>query len=314
MNKANPTTLFLMSLVIASSGAIAGNGNGDSPNGKPFVTINDQIIEVQGAITTLEDQIDMIVGQVDTLEGRVAANETAIATVESANASLQTLVNQNLSDVASIQSQVSALEAENDTLQTMINENGGDIETLETQVASNSQLISGLQQALLGVEEGYISLGEGLQDQIDDNTGLIATLQDDIDTINDALEFQQNLASGICPNGTAVVDVQADGSYVCAAAGSGSGGTSVNLQTTTVTGPALFLPSGQYGGQDATCPSGYVATGAGHYSAYRNIDVVRSRTYSGNTQSSISEASVYFYNNNAFQVRVHAVATCTRPY
>lgn len=317
MNKLNLVAICLISFVSASSGAVAGNGNGDSPNGKPFVTINEQIIEVQGAITSLEDQIDMVVGQVDTLEGRVTATEAAITTVESANASLQTLVNQNLSDIASIQGQISALEAENDSLQVMIIENGGDIETLEAQIATNSQLISDLQQALLNVEDGYISMGEGLQDQIDDNAELIMTLQADIDVIAESLEFQQNLAAGVCPNGTAVVDVQADGSYICASAGTSTGGGTPNLITTWAVGPDFYIQGGSYGGQYVHCPPEYVAIDAGYYISTRNVDVIRLYTFIGTSDinsNNRGEAYGFFYNNNSYQTRVHVIATCLKPY
>ena len=60
--------------VIGAASVAQAAGNGSTPNGKPFIAINDQIIEVKGAISSIEDQLAELVAQASSLEDRVAAN------------------------------------------------------------------------------------------------------------------------------------------------------------------------------------------------------------------------------------------------
>ena len=90
------------------------------PHGKPFVAIHGALVEVQGAVTSLQDQIDLLVAKVDTVEERVNANQEAIDKLMSQNEALDTLIQQNLTDIASIEAEIFAIEQHNLVLQDQI--------------------------------------------------------------------------------------------------------------------------------------------------------------------------------------------------
>lgn len=249
-------SLLILSGVISSS---VYAGQGGSPSGKPFISINDEIVEVQGAVSSLQDQIDLLVEDVNTLEGRAAANEGAIETLEIATQALQFLVDQNLTDISEVQSQISALETDNDALAEQIATNSGDIVFLQEEMEANTTLLNQLQSAVLAIENDLISLNDSLTTQIDNNAELIGLLQQQIDTIDEQLTFHENLANGTCPDGSAVVDILDDGSSVCGAVG-GSG--SLNL---TATYRYTTVPSNGSVGAYSSCPSGMVAIGGGWF-------------------------------------------------
>lgn len=97
-----------------------GEGKGSSPNGKPFIAIQEQIGEVQGSVASLQDQINSLVGRVDTMEDRVTADEEAILLLQTRNAELQ--------------DQLSALDEDNASIQAQITNNSNLIQVLEAEI------------------------------------------------------------------------------------------------------------------------------------------------------------------------------------
>ena len=90
---------------IASSAALAGNAKG-----KPFVALQDQIVEVQGAVSTIQGQLQEIIGDVESLESRLTASEGAIDDLTDENEYLTVLAQSNLSSIEEIQTEIGALE------------------------------------------------------------------------------------------------------------------------------------------------------------------------------------------------------------
>ncbi len=246
----------LLCLTIATLATATASAKDNTPKGKPFVAIEGQIVEVEGAISSLQDQVDLLVEKVDTLEQRMTANESAITTLYQQNSALHTLVQQNISDVTSIQAEINSLQAANQTLQESIAAASGDIDALQGEVSANQQLIASLQSALIMVNSNVISLNEGLQAQIDNNVALIEALQVEIADIQQKLEMKQNVVDGVCPENSAIKEVMTDGSVVCEAFSTGSieKVISKNFGSAAAGGSVTVY---------TICPSDYVATSTG---------------------------------------------------
>jgi uncharacterized coiled-coil protein SlyX len=63
---------LLAAILVASTGAAFAASDG-SPNGKPFVEINDQLVAVQGGIDSIKDQIESLTSRVESIEEGSAA-------------------------------------------------------------------------------------------------------------------------------------------------------------------------------------------------------------------------------------------------
>jgi len=260
-----PFGLLALGIFLYSSFSIATaapGGNGSNPKGRPFVSLAGEVVAVQGAISSLQDQIDILVARVDTVEQRVTADEVAVATLMNQMQALQALVNQNLTDITAIQNEVVGLQDQNTYLQSLIATNSGDIVALQAEVNANAALVTTLEQAVLLVQTNVINLGTSLQAQIDNNATLISALQDEINSINDALLFKQNLVNGICPDGSAVTQIMPSGSIVCGDI-TGGGGTTDQLVTVRSFSEITALP-GRIANSGTDCPAGYQVTGYGY--------------------------------------------------
>ena len=285
--------------------AVHAAGKGGKRHGKRFVAIKNTLVEVQGAITSLQDQVDLLVARVDTVEQRVDANEDAITTLQSQNAALEALVQQNLTDSASIQAEIDALSRANTELQAQIDAFSVDIASLQQQLAENEALIATLQLAIAKSQTDLISLESSLQAQIEKNLNLITVLQDEIDIINANLALKQNLVNGTCPNGEAMVEILPDGSIVCDAVGGATTGQLHSVQTFR----DLSVPSNAVRTLNAYCPSGYIATSAGILNGL-NFEIIAMSTGVDATNLGQHYAFVTakntFYSSNNLQVS----ATC----
>jgi len=256
-------TLRLISMLVGlcfmgvSTLVIAASTKGANPNGKPFIELQGQIIEVEGEVSTLQDQIDAMVGQVDTIEARLAADLAAINSLETLTADLEAQIGSNAADIASLQLQVDDLEAENVDLQNQIDAYGDYVYgTLQDQIDANLALITILNQTIS-------DLSLSLQDQITNNTDLITLLQAEINDIDAFLLLKQNLVVGTCPDGSAVKEVLTTGEVVCeSVAASGGSGTLETVQSIGVSLTPNIIGL-IFGAAIANCPPGYLATGAG---------------------------------------------------
>jgi len=299
---------FLYTVVVAfsiSTNVLAAS-LGSSPKGQPFVSINNELVQVQGAISSLQDQIDMLVARVDTVEQRVGADETAIATLQDQNVALSALVQQNLSDVASIQDQIDTLMLTNVDLQAQISANSGDISTLQAQVDANQALLNTLNSAILMVQSSVISLSTSLQEQIDNNTILITALQQEVDSITSRLALKQNLINGICPDGSAVKQVLSDGSVVC----QGVSGTTGQLETWYVI-HATDLPPYYTKTLSNQCPSDFIVVSAG-FNTYPNTEVLSSHTGLETFGGGFNGGIVEIKNLNNYRTYFINYTTCIR--
>jgi TolA-binding protein len=286
VNEGNNMKKKLMGLYIA--GLLVGMTSQSAmslPKGAPFVELDEKITAVQGTVASLEDQVAMLVGHVGSLEERLSANESAITELEDQNAALTALMQQNLSSVADIEAEILILKADAD---------------------SNANLILDLQSSILMVESNLISLDDSLQEQIDNNSALIGLLQASVNNLTALLETKQNLINGTCPNGTAVQQIQSDGSFVCANV---SGGGNSTIYSGIVI--QIEYGTGSYNlDVDVTCPHG-AASGMG-YMLGPGVEVVQIFT----SALSSDTGHISAINNSGGPSQLIGLMTCvdTVPY
>ena len=279
-------------------------GPADSKSAKnPFVVLTQEVNTVKTNLKSLEDQVAELVGRVDSLEQKVTANTAAIGQLQQQDTYLKTLIDQNISDINSIQLEMDRLLQVNAELQQRISDNNGSIEELQLAMDTNNALINLLQTAIDDVESNSATVTESLQTQLDNHSQLITYLQNDIDLINASLELKQNIVTGSCPNGYAIRAVREDGTVICEAVTGGSSGSSVSTYTLFA---YFHVPANAYGAQHIPCYAGDVSTGAGYAQPYwYNVSVTRNYAYG---TGSFTEA----YNRNPYSTYMYSVTNCMR--
>jgi len=242
--------VLISSLVLAMCPVIHAAGQGATPNGKPFVTLQGQIVEVQGKLSSIQEQVDAIVRQVATIEERVTADGEAIAKLQMQNTELGAQISAYGTTQEALQARVNELQAQNTALAAQLVANSATDANLQAQIDYNSGLISQLQQAIGGIST--------LQDQISNNTALITALQQEIGSINERLAMKQNIVNGTCPAGEAVRQINQDGSVACQVLGAGVG----SVTTYRIYNYRRLAPNTK-GSIELLCNSGDLVTGGG---------------------------------------------------
>jgi hypothetical protein len=281
---------FCSALVAAP--AIAGPAKG-----KPFVALQDQIVEVEGAISSLSDQVEILIGDVDSIEARMSASENAIQDLQNQIHSLNALITGNYTTIDDVNAAIDALSAD--------------------MTAENEALKLTLQAAIADVEAGTIDLTDDLQLQIDNNKALIAILSAEIASQAEWEEFNNNLTNGVCPDGSFVTSIEIDGSLVCGDVGE-NGGAAGTLSSFTSIGPSVSVgPAGGYGIGYATCPEGSIVTSGQWLSGgSRAVNLVFSQTYvqgSADIWTPNNSARIGAFNtSDRYTVSFRPAATCLR--
>ncbi len=316
-----------IAVVLASgvSHAASSTDKGSSPNGKPFVEINSQIVEVQGDVATLEEKVETLIGDVDSLEARMTAAEGAITDLNNTKTSLEAQISDlyakaaangvNITDLqtqlATLQAQLTTLETQGSTNTTEINNLKAQIDAINTQIATNADGLAGLQAQLTSVMEQ------------------MALLQSQIDIMNAEIATKQKIVSGQCNAGEFVRKVNADGSVVC---GSDQQGISGQWETVTVNS-VQHLPGGQwvtynYGcgwwtcsysyyqypnavTVQQACPAGFVVSGGNYSNAGGTFNVYSQQSVLGLTNAyQVTAVSTGYGNTSGADIALQA--SCSR--
>jgi predicted nucleic acid-binding Zn-ribbon protein len=238
-------------VTLCAGGKALAAGVGGNPNGKPFIRIQGQIVEVEGKIASLQDQIDALVRRVDTVEERLVADQEAILNLQGQNAELQSQLATYGTDLNAVNARIAVLEAESETLNSRIAAGEKDLKSLQAQLDYNSGLILQLQQTASSLTT--------LQDQVANNSALIAGLEDEVGIINERLALKQDIVDQKCPAGQAVQEVRADGSVACVAVGAAPQAISVYQVYKSVA-----VAKGSSGFVDVLCTLGDTVTGGGY--------------------------------------------------
>lgn len=244
-----------------STTALAG-GNGGSPNGKPFAQLDGQIIAVQGLVSSLEEQVTTIVGSVDTMEGYIIAHQDAILSLSDQNSTLQTQIDDNAMDIVSLEIQISDLSQESYDLKSEIDLLGDADGALQGKIDDNTAIIYSMQTAVDGLNT--------LEDQVNNNTDLIATIESRVEYLEDAIQDKQNIINGVCAEGETFVEVTPDGNLVCRVAVSG-GGNAIADRLKIVSRFDFPRILTYQAGIAPFCPEGYMVTAGGYESL--NVDI-----------------------------------------
>jgi len=183
-----------------------------SPNGKPFIELQGQILEVQADVSALDEKYEAIRTKVNNLDlnlqGQIDALNREITELREADASLQSSLSTTILQLAD---QGTVIEGLIKDLGDVVSE----ILLLQESNSDNSDAILALEQKQQEILGSLASLEPGLvaaMNDISENQALIWKLQSDVSSLE---ENKQNDIVGKCPESASVNEVRDDGSLVC---------------------------------------------------------------------------------------------------
>jgi len=198
--------MTLLSAVWASSYA----ASGASPNGKPFVALQGEILEIKGVLRSYDERIDGLIIRTTVLEDDIRNSEHAITHLVQLNDALNYQVATTSGDLELLTATVGELEMELEAANDKISVLGQTDEMLTSEIFFLSELIAGLEEAMYF---GHITL----ESQIALNESLINSLSSRIELAEAHLELKQAVLNQSCPEGEFLYAVQPDGMVACAA-------------------------------------------------------------------------------------------------
>lgn len=309
--------LVLVSLlaISCSSTALYAAGNSNSPNGKPFVEIQEQFTEVNTQIASIEEQMEQLIGRVDTLEERVTVNEAATLSLEEKNnlidqqiSELIAQTGENSANIISALQQIMTIRSQIGELYGLTGDNSADIATLEQQL---SDLETYVEQNAAGIL--------ALESEMSNNAALIEALRSDIEAIEEELAKKQDILSGKCPVGSSLSAISPEGGISCEYDNHASGLRRVSVRNYVyVPGRTPYTYSyscgflglstcygTRYGAPQsrkviASCPTGTVVVGGSATSYYGGLTIIAQYIYGNGYYASARNDGTtgrYLYSN-----------------
>jgi len=251
-----------------------------APQGKPFVEINGQIVDLQNDVASLEAELqefkDDVYSRFSTLESRVSAIDGKIADLVARDASIMTqiqslvasvesntdLLNNLLATINDLTTRIDDLELETATLKQDTQNNLSAIQSNEETIAQLNSELDAAYDSLSAQVEGVASL---LAQKVDTSEFISALFQLKYD-LEQELALKQNIINASCGEGEAISNISPDGSFSCTSPGLSIG--NVGLVRTTIYGdwvtanPATTIVIG-YTQESYVC--GYSWTGGTQY-------------------------------------------------
>ncbi len=104
-------TLALLITFIVNSAAFAA-GNGSSPNGKPFVSLQSQIYELRDSVESLEEQVALNQSAIEDLQAKATMLANAIASNTGNIAALEEELAETNHNIALLEADIEAIQAD----------------------------------------------------------------------------------------------------------------------------------------------------------------------------------------------------------
>lgn len=212
-------TLVVVAASLCSSLAIAASSSnkGANPNGKPFIELAGQIVEVQNDVSTLQQNYDLINQRISALEtnlqGQIDAINGEIANLHTADAAMQSSLTAAIADI-----QASGIQI--DSMLMQLGSVNQQLVTLEASTGDNTAAIADLNTQKDAIEGQIAANADGIisaMTAITENAQLIDMLQADVTALENS---KQNDVDMTCPTNQFVRTVNDDGSVLCGQANS----------------------------------------------------------------------------------------------
>lgn len=245
--------IFLVGIFTTSKVSAA---KGNTPNGKPFIELNGQIIEVEGEISSLQDQMESLIGRVESIEDGLTAYSNAITELQNQNTVLSEQILLNGGEINALQETVATIENELLLLKQELENLNDTDETLLNLINEKESMITALNQSIS-------NLSTSLQSQIDNNLNLIEMMQLQIEELETQISLKQNIITGSCAEGESLLSIEEDGSVVCDSGDYPITSVADYLEIKKITQSSPFMRGKSRLYQDIACPNGYTAFSGG---------------------------------------------------
>jgi len=210
-------------IAILSSSALLAAGKGSNPNGKPFIEIQGQFVEVVERIDNMEEYVNL---ELLALKSRMTNLEADVDSIGSRVLLLEQSIVEHQAVIATTESKIDTLIAASILENQAVADAMVSIESLEAEIAvwnedpiANEVLISAAEAEIMAIRNLLTQEVEGLQVQvqkIENNSIAINNMQNQLDGLNASINNANDLTPQ-CPNG--ILTSNPDGSAECTVTG-----------------------------------------------------------------------------------------------
>jgi predicted nucleic acid-binding Zn-ribbon protein len=300
------TAAFVCAALIGFGAVGYGQDKSKLPKGQPFQILQQQIDDLKGRIGRIAD----LQAQVDALALLVEQNTASIGQLREYDKQQEKLIGALQGELAHLRARVAAAENDVEALQAisrfhaeLVGELMARLQQIDARLAADGhdiQLLFDRDQAkqtlIVVLQEQAVFLSAriaALEAASTDHASEIALLQNQLNTVNADLQRQldqkQERITEICPAGSSIRQVNANGTVACEHDDDTSLGVG-QLQYVTFSSVFPVAPN-TAGGGTKSCPTGYVMTGGGFSGLLPNVPVVRSEPVNNSWQVTVANGA-----------------------